>query len=150
MPAGVYPIKKKARPLWSRLSFLPASCRPVECVDVGLQAVGFLLRQSLVLFLRIVGEQHREHVGDGLALRVAHGIHRGVDAFGDELVLQLVAAAVAPDDPSNLPEVYLIEKVVSLYSYLAHEQLVDVVSGGQFFLPPSVVCLSFGSPFGML
>ena len=78
----------------------------------------------------IVLEEHGEHILNGLALCVAHGIGGGIDTLCHELVLQSVAAAVASDDAASLPEAEVVEEGVTGDSYLAHEQLVDVVGGG--------------------
>lgn len=75
----------------------------------------------------IIVEDHWEHVGDSLALWVAHGVDGCVGTLGYELVLQAVAAAVASDDAQGLPVTDFIEKFASGNSYLAHEQFVDVV-----------------------
>jgi hypothetical protein len=45
------------------------------------------------------------------------------------LVFQAVAAAVASDDATHLPEAEVVEEGVACDSNLAHEQLVDVVDG---------------------
>lgn len=84
----------------------------------------------------IVLEEHGEHILHGLALSVAHGIGGGIDTLCHELVLQAVAAAVASDDAASLPEAEVVEEGVTGYSYLAHEQLVDVVDGYEFFPLP--------------
>ena len=66
------------------------------------------------LFVVIVCvEYHWEHVGYGLTFRVTHGVDVGVDTFGEELVLQRVALAVAPDDAAYLPEAEVIEELMS-------------------------------------
>jgi hypothetical protein len=84
-------------------------------------------RQRTFGFVVIVLEEYGEHIPDGLALSVTHGIGGGIDALCHELVFQAVAAAVASDDAARLPEAEVIEEGVAGDSYLAHEQLVDVV-----------------------
>lgn len=81
------------------------------------------------LIVVIIVEKHGKRVGHGLALRVAHGIDGGVGTFGHELVLQAVAAAVAPDDAAYLPEADVVEKFTTRDAYLAHEQLINVAGG---------------------
>ena len=46
-----------------------------------------------------------------------------------KLVLKDVAAIVASNDATCLPESNLIEELVTADAYLANEQLVDVVGG---------------------
>ena len=78
----------------------------------------------------VVPEECGEDVADGLALGVAVGEHGGVGAFGHELVLQAVAVAVATDYATDFPEAEVVEKFTTWDTYLAHEQLVDVMGGG--------------------
>lgn len=78
----------------------------------------------------IVVKEHGEHVGDGLSVRVAIGVHGGVGALGKQLMFQTVALAVSPDDAAHLPEAEVVEKFTARDSDFAHEQLVDVVGGG--------------------
>ena len=87
-----------------------------------------LFRQRIIGFVVvIVLEEHGEHILHGLALSIAHGIGGGIDTLCHELVLQAVAAAVASDDATHLPELEVVEEGVMGDSNLAHEQLVDVV-----------------------
>ena len=67
--------------------------------------VGFFLFGDgwRTVFVIIIVEDHGEHVGDSLALGVAHGVDGCVGALGYELVLQAVAAAIASDDAQGLP-----------------------------------------------
>ena len=104
-----------------------------------------------------IHEYSWEHVCRCFPLWVAHGERGGIDAFSDELVLQAVAVAVASDDAAYLPEAEVVEKFTTGDAYFAHEQLVDVVGGCQFFplssVPDgdaSVVVASLGSPLGTL
>lgn len=46
-----------------------------------------------------------------------------------KLVLKDVTTVVASDYPASFPESYIIEKLVTADTYLANEQLVDVVGG---------------------
>ena len=89
----------------------------------------FFRQRTFGFFVVIVLEEYGEHISNVLALRVAHGIGGGIDTLCHKLVLQSVAAAVASDDAANLPEAEVVEEGVTGYSYLAHEQLVDVVDG---------------------
>lgn len=106
----------------------------------------------------VVLEECGEDVADGLSLWVAHGEHGGVGAFGHELVLQSVAVAVASDYATDFPEAKVVKKLTTGDANFAHEQLVYVVGGCQFFLPsslfpagePSDAGLSSGSPLGTL
>ena len=97
----------------------------------GHEIGGFLVGDGWwTFFVIIVVEEHGEHVGDSLALGVAHGVDGGVGTLGYELVLQAVALAVASNDTANLPEAEVIEELTARDAYLAHEQLVDVVGVG--------------------
>lgn len=80
-----------------------------------------------------VGEECREHVLDGLSLRVAHRVDGSIGAFGEQLVCEVVALSVAADDAVNFPELQVIKKLTAGDSYLAYEQLIDVVGVYQFF-----------------
>ena len=62
-----------------------------------------------------------EHVGNGLALRVAHSIDSSVGTFSHQLMLQPVALAVAANDATCLPEADFIQELTSADSYLANE-----------------------------
>ena len=84
-------------------------------------------------FVDVVAEEFREQVFDGLAFRIAHGVHRRIGALRHHLQFEPVTAAVALDDAANLPEAQVVEEVTTRDAYLAYEQLVDVVGGGQFF-----------------
>ena len=96
-----------------------------ECLEVGCFVVGDGWLIADVVILKYL----REHVADGLALWVSHRIDSSVCAFGHELVLQAVAAAVASDDAADFPKLDFVEKLSARDAYLAHEQLVDVVGG---------------------
>ena len=89
----------------------------------------FLGDRRLVVVFFVV-EEHGEHVGDGLALRVSHGEGGGIDDFGHKLMLQPVASAVATDDAPDFPKAEVVEEFMTGDAYLAHEQLIDVVGGG--------------------
>ena len=86
-------------------------------------------RQRVFGFVVIILEEHGEHIPNGLALSVAHGIGSGIYALCHELVLQSVAAAVASDNAAGFPEAEVVEEGVTGDAYLAHDQLVDVVGG---------------------
>lgn len=62
-----------------------------------------------------------EYIGNGLSFRVAHGEHGGVGTFGHQLMLQPVAVAVAHDDEVNLPQPQIVQKLVAVVAYLAHD-----------------------------
>ena len=104
----------------------------------------------LVAIFLIVLKQHGEHVGDGLALRVSHGIDSGKYALGHELVFQLVAPAVTSDDTTHFPEPQVVEELTARDTNLANDQLIDVVGGYAFFrfLAAFPSGLSSGSPVG--
>ena len=75
----------------------------------------------------------------------------GIYHFGKQLVGEGAALAVATDDATDLPECEVIEESVVVDSNFAHEQLVDVVGGYEFFsFFPPLLGLSLGSPRGML
>ena len=71
----------------------------------------------------------REHVGNSLAFWVSHRIDSSVCTFGHQLMLQSVALAVATNDATCLPESDFIQKLTPANSYLANEQLVQIVGG---------------------
>ena len=103
------------------------------------------------LFVFIILEQHREHILDGLAFGVSHCVDAGIYHFSEQLVGESAALAVASDDATDLPECEVIHKGVVVDSYLAHEELVYLVGGYEFFaFFPPLLGLSFGSPSGML
>ena len=65
------------------------------------------------------------------------------------------ALAVASDDAAGFPEGEVVEELAAGDSYLANEQLIEVVGGQAFFRrpfltgEPSDAGLSLGSPEGM-
>ena len=59
-------------------------------------------------------------------------------------------AAIASDDATDFPELYIEEKLTPWDSYLAHDELVDVVGGYEFFPFFPFPFFSSGSPDGML
>ena len=103
------------------------------CIDVShelLKLCHVFFTDGRLFVVIVCVEYHWEHVGYGLTFRVAHGVDVGVDTFGEELVLQRVALAVAPDDAAYLPEAEVVEEFTTRDAYLAHEQLIYVVGGG--------------------
>ena len=138
-----------------RLFFI---CLTVDGVHFSLQFGHVLFADGWLVVVIVVVEEHGEHVGHGLALWVAHGVGGGIDAFGHQLMLQQVTATVATDDATHFPEADVVEELTPGDSDFAHEQLVDVVGGCQFFLPsslfpagePSDAGFSSGSPLGTL
>ena len=120
----------------------------VDVFHFSLQLRFFFLGDGWLVVVVIV-EKHGEGVGHGLALRVAHRIDGGVGALGHELVLQPIAAAVASDDATNLPESDVVKELTTWDANLAHEQLINVAGGCQFFaLPFPFDGFSSGSPAG--
>ena len=81
-------------------------------------------------YVFIVCKERRENVFDGLPIGVAHGIGGSVGAFGQKLVCQSVALAIASYDAANLPEAEVVEEFAAGDADFAHEQLVDVVGAG--------------------
>ena len=72
-------------------------------------------------------------------------------------MLQAVSLAVASDNATDFPEAEVVKEFTTGDAYLAHEQLIDVVGGCQFFPLSSVpdgeasrVVVSLGSPLGTL
>ena len=57
------------------------------------------------------------------------GIFCGIDNLCQQLVLQTVALAIAANDATYLPETNIIQELVSANSYLANEQLKQIVGG---------------------
>ena len=52
-----------------------------------------------------------------------------IDILSDELVQKAVALAIAANDAACLPEADVVEELTTTDSYLANEQLVEVVGG---------------------
>jgi hypothetical protein len=106
------------------------------CFLLKLNAIHKVLEFAAFFFCEVIAmvivvlEECGEDVADGLSLGVTVGEHGGEGAFGHELVLQAVAVAVASDDATDFPEAEVVEELTAWDSYLAHEQLVDVVGGG--------------------
>lgn len=53
----------------------------------------------------------------------------GIDVFCDELPQEPVSLSVASYDTSSLPELDFVQELTTRYSYLANEQLKEVVGG---------------------
>lgn len=89
-----------------------------ECLEVGciFIADGWFIVDVVIIF-----EYLREYGGNGLSFRVAHGEHGGVGTFGHQLMLQSVSLAVAHDDEVNLPQPQIIQELVAVIAYLAHD-----------------------------
>ena len=90
--------KKKSEALWLGLALVAHAGH--ECLEVGCFVVG----DGCLIVDVVILEYLREHVGKGLALRVAHGIDSSVGTFSHQLVLQPIALAVAANDATCLPE----------------------------------------------
>lgn len=104
----------------------------IDCIN-QLPQVGSILFADWrlgVVVAAVVVEEYGEHVGDSLALGAAHSVGGGIDTFGEQLVCQAVALAVATDDTAHLPEAEVVEEITAGDSDCAHEQLVDVVGVG--------------------
>ena len=70
----------------------------------------FIADGRLIVDVIFILKYLRENVGNGLSFRVAH-----------ELVLQSVALAVTHDDEMNLPQPQIIQELVTIIAYLAHD-----------------------------
>ena len=88
-----------------------------ECLEVGC----FVFCDGWLIVDVVILEYLREHVGNSLALWVAHGIDSSVGTFSHELMLQAVAVSVATDDATHFPEAEVVEEVAARNAYLAHE-----------------------------
>ena len=137
---------KKSEALLKCLAFM------VRVIDQGLEFCTVCISQlgatRKVIF---IFEEHRKHVLRGFPVRVPECEHAGIGTFGKELMFQRVALPVAPDDPACLPVSDFEQKLTSLYSYFAHEQLIYVRGGQEFFsVTPFFPGLSSGSPAGTL
>ena len=89
-----------------------------ECLEVGC----FVFCDGrLIVVVVIILKYLREHVGNGLALWVSHRIDSSVCAFSHQLMLQPVALAVSQGDEMNLPQPQIIQKLVAVVAYLAHD-----------------------------
>ena len=112
----------------------------------------FLAQCRRVIIIIISSENRREQIGDGLPLRIAHGIQGDIHAFGQQLVLQPVAPAVAANDAPCFPRQQVVKELTAADANLANEYLVEVVGGQAFFLRPFLPVgfsfFSFGSPAG--
>jgi hypothetical protein len=83
----------------------------------------------LIVDVIIILEYLREHVGNGLAFWVSHCVDGSVCTFSHELMLQAVTLAVASNDAPCLPERHFIQELTTAQTYLANEQLVQIVGG---------------------
>jgi len=88
-------------------------CLKVFCIFI---ADGWFIVDVIFIF-----EYLREYVGNGLSFRVAHGVNGSVCTFSHQLMLQPVALAVAHDDELNLPQPQIIQELVAVVAYLAHD-----------------------------
>ena len=75
----------------------------------------------LIVVIVIILKYLWEYIGNGLSFRVAHRVGRCVGTFSHELMLQSVALAVAHDDEVNLPQPQIIQKLVAVVAYFAHD-----------------------------
>ena len=97
-----------------------------ECLEVGC----FVFCDGwLIVVIVVVVKYLWEHVGNGLAFRVTHRVDSCVGTFGHQLMFQTVSLAVATNDATCLPESDFIQKLTPANSYLANEQLVQIVGG---------------------
>ena len=65
-------------------------------------------------------------------------------------MFQVITLAIASFDASHFPEADVVEEFMARDADFAHEQLIDVVGGSQFFaLPFPFAGFSAGSPVGM-
>ena len=130
---------------------LTFAVRHVPCVHLGLEFGDFLICYVggfAVVIVRVLKE-HREEVFDGLAFAVPHRVHCSEDGFGDELVRETVALAVATDDAVDFPEAKFVEDFMARAAYLSNKELVYCPRRCQFF--PFVPFSPFGSsPSGNL
>lgn len=97
-----------------------------ECLEVRY----FVFCDGWLVVDVVILEDLREHIGNGLSFWVSHGIYGSVGTFSHQLMLQPVAVAVAANDATDFPESEVVEELTTGDTYLAHEQLVDVVGGG--------------------
>ena len=111
----------KSEALWLGLALIVLLLHCVESVHLCLKFLGFLVGHGWLIVDVVILEYLREHVGNSLAFRVAHGIDSSVGTFSHELMLQPVAVAVATDDATNFPEAEVVEEVAARNAYLAHE-----------------------------
>ena len=97
---------------------------------VGFQECSVLIGDFVVYVIVRVLKEHREEVFDGLSFTVSHCMHCSEDGFGNQLVRETVALAVASDDTQHLPIAQFVQELMRTDTYLAHDQLVDVAGGG--------------------
>ena len=117
--------------------------RHVPCVHLGLELCDFLFGYVGGFAVLIILEEHREEVFDRLAFAVAHRVHCSEHGFGNQLVRETVALAVASDDAVDLPEAKFVEDFMARAAYLSHKELVYCPRRCQFF--PFVPFSPFGS-----
>ena len=89
----------------------------------------FLCDSKLHLVVVIVLEEHWEHLLRRVAFRTTEGVGAGKDILGNELVEEMVTLAVAAQDSSCLPELDVIQELMTGDSYLAYENLIVIVGG---------------------
>ena len=77
----------------------------------------------------VIIEDGWEHVLDGFALTASEGEGAGIDVLGQQLHEYLATLAIAANDATCLPELDVIQELMTRDSYLANEQLVEVVGG---------------------
>ena len=97
-----------------------------ECLEFVLL---FLCDGWLHLVVVIVLEEHWEHLLRRVAFRTTEGVGAGKDILGNELVEEMVTLAVAAQDSSCLPELDVIQELMTGDSYLAYENLIVIVGG---------------------
>lgn len=93
----------------------------IECIHYGMKLCYVFSRDWRFVVIIVGIEEHGEHVGHGLALGVAHRIDSSVGTFSHELMLQSVTLAVAHDDEVNFPQPQIVQKLVAVVAYLAHD-----------------------------
>ena len=102
----------------------------VPCVHVCLKSCAFFWCELwFKVFLVIILEYLREHVGNGLAFGVSHHMDGGIHRLCQQLIGQSVALVESTEYATGLPEANLIQKLMTADSILAYEQLVEVAGG---------------------
>ena len=111
-------------------AFLSGCILCIDGIHLGLKFFYLFLCDGWFDVFVIVVEEGWEHIFDSQVFLVfPERKGAGVDILCQELHEYLTTLAVAANDASGFPEADVIEKFSATDSYLANEQLVEVVGG---------------------
>ena len=105
----------------------------LELVDDGSKFVEQLLADNAKVQKELAAFGKAKKAAENVIKAAQKGKYEllGIDTL--ELVVEYISAAIAPDNPSHLPETHLIEEFMTAYSILAYDQLIEVAGGQAFF-----------------